>query len=616
MGNSVQQAIQEITERIIANSKVTRADYLARMQEQAEQHPPTKGFSCGNLAHTVAAVNKDDKANILQNNGPNIGIVSAFNDMLSAHKPYEDYPPKIRDLCRQLGGTAQVAGMVPAMCDGVTQGQIGMRLSLFSRDVIAMATAVSLSHNAYQGIMCLGICDKIVPGLVIGALQFGHLPVMFLPAGPMSTGQSNKDKARVRQAYARGDASYDDLLESECKSYHGEGTCTFYGTANSNQMLLEMMGLQLPSSSFVHPYGIERESFNAKAVKQIMASAKAGGQNTMAEIVSEKSIVNALVGLLATGGSTNHAIHLVAMAKAAGIIIDWQDLSDLSDIVPLLCRIYPNGAADVNAFHEAGGMAFVMHELARGGLLHLDVKTVMGDGLDAYLCQPELSNDEILTTATGWASAPDITWQKPAAECSDSDIISHIEQPFNAKGGLMLLKGNLGRSIIKTSAVSAAHQVITAPAKVFHHQGDFITAYNEGKLNEDFIAVLRFQGPKTVGMPELHQLTPLLGNLLDAGRKVALITDGRMSGASGKVPAAIHLVPEAADNGPIAKVQDGDVIHLDALNGVLEVQVNDAEFAARQVAVDNHNQHNVLGTELFKMFRAQCSNAEQGATVF
>ncbi|MEL0067606.1 MAG: phosphogluconate dehydratase [Gammaproteobacteria bacterium] len=606
-----------ITDRIKLRSEQTRAAYLDLMARQEQQCPPSEGHSCGNQAHTVAGVNEVDKSSILYQKQPNLGIVSAYNDMLSAHKPYEDYPQKIRAYAREIGATAQVSGGVPAMCDGVTQGQVGMQLSLFSRDVIAMATAVSLSHNTYQGIICLGICDKIVPGLLIGALQFGHLPGLFMPAGPMSTGQSNKDKARTRQAFAIGEASRDELLESECKSYHGHGTCTFYGTANSNQMLLEIMGLQLPSSSFVHPYGTERDSFNAKAMRVLVSGINAGKANRLCDIIDERSIFNGLVGLLATGGSTNHAIHLVAIAKAAGIIINWQDLSELSDIVPMICKIYPNGSEDVNAFHEAGGMAFVMHELARVGLLHTDVKTVMGDGLDIYCKTAEMAaSDLIASSGSSWKSAPDIQWSSPAASSNNENVIRAPEEAFINKGGLTLLTGNIGRAIIKSSSVRDHHKVIEAPAKVFRHQSDFMAAYQRGELEQDFIAVLRFQGPKTAGMPELHQLTPNLGALLDKGYKVGLVTDGRMSGASGKVPAAIHLVPEAADGGNIARIHDGDLIRLDCDAGTLEILIDADELAKRDAAVDTEAPVDELGQTLFKSFRAQCSTAEEGATIF
>jgi phosphogluconate dehydratase len=613
----VHNKLIEITDRIIERSRHSRANYLQRMALQKEQLPPTKGHSCGNLAHTVAAVKDTDKASILGRKAPNIGIVSAYNDMLSAHKPYEDYPKHIRQYARELGATAQVSGMVPAMCDGVTQGQVGMQLSLFSRDVIAMATAVSLSHNVYDGAICLGICDKIVPGLLIGSLQFGHLPVMFIPAGPMSTGQPNKAKARVRQAYATGKATREELQESECKSYHGEGTCTFYGTANSNQMLLEIMGLQLPSSSFVHPYSKDRDSFNAKAMRVLVESIQNDSAIQLADIVSERAIVNGMVGLLATGGSTNHAIHLVAIAKAAGIIFDWQDLSDISDITPLICKIYPNGPEDVNAFHEAGGMAFVMHELSRVGLLHQDVKTIMGDGLEQYKKVYELqASEHILTTASGWKNAPDVIWTSAADTSGDDEVLRKPEQPFSEKGGLTLLKGNLGRAVIKSSAVKLDKSFIEAPARVFRHQHEFTEAFKAGELERDFVAVLRFQGPKTDGMPELHQLTPALGSLLDKGFNVALVTDGRMSGASGKVPAAIHLVPEAADGGNIARIQDGDIIRLDWKTGELELQIDDTELAARPLVVDDEPVVSTLGQTLFQSFRDSITNAEKGATTF
>jgi phosphogluconate dehydratase len=542
----VHDKLIEITDRIIERSRHSRANYLQRMALQKEQLPPTKGHSCGNLAHTVAAVKDTDKASILGRKAPNIGIVSAYNDMLSAHKPYEDYPKHIRQYARELGATSQVSGMVPAMCDGVTQGQVGMQLSLFSRDVIAMATAVSLSHNVYDGAICLGICDKIVPGLLIGSLQFGHLPVMFIPAGPMSTGQPNKAKARVRQAYATGKATREELQESECKSYHGEGTCTFYGTANSNQMLLEIMGLQLPSSSFVHPYSKDRDSFNAKAMRVLVESIQNDSAIQLADIVSERAIVNGMVGLL-----------------------------------------------------------------------HQDVKTIMGDGLDQYKKVYELqASEHILTTASGWKNAPDVIWTSAADTSGDDEVLRKPEQPFSEKGGLTLLKGNLGRAVIKSSAVKLDKSFIEAPARVFRHQHEFTEAFKAGELERDFVAVLRFQGPKTDGMPELHQLTPALGSLLDKGFNVALVTDGRMSGASGKVPAAIHLVPEAADGGNIARIQDGDIIRLDWKTGELELQIDDTELAARPLVVDDEPVVSTLGQTLFQSFRDSITNAEKGATTF
>ena len=609
------KTIQVITQRIIERSSASRADYLKRMSEQAQLHPAIKNMGCGNLAHTVAAANKADKQNILSDQQPNIAIVSAYNDMLSAHKPYEEYPQQIRQYSRQLGASAQVAGMVPAMCDGITQGRAGMRLSLFSRDMIAMGTAVSLSHNVYHGAICLGVCDKIVPGLLLGALNFGHLPTVFLPAGPMSTGQSNSDKAKVRQAFTTGEASKADLLASECTSYHGVGTCTFYGTANTNQMILEIMGLQLPSSSFEHPQSKYRNHFNSKAIRTLIESIRDQQAYSLAEIVDEKCIVNALVGLLATGGSTNLSIHMIAIAKAAGILINWQDISDLSEVVPLLCRIYPNGSEDVNAFHNAGGMAFVIYQLLTAGLLHPDVKTMLGDGLANYGKWPEFSNSSAIIPTSEWSSAHEINWSQDADTSSNHEVITTVDKAFSNKGGLQLLKGNLGRAIIKVSAVAKAHQTITAPARVFRHQKEFIAAYKNNELFTDFIAVIRFQGPKTNGMPELHQLTPILGVLIDNGHKVAMVTDGRMSGASGKVPAAIHLVPEAADGGLIAKVQDGDLIQLDCQQGTLALLVENEQLIKRDLALDLEPNKGYMGEAMFQVFRNNCSNAEQGATI-
>ncbi|HLP68888.1 MAG TPA: phosphogluconate dehydratase, partial [Rhizobium sp.] len=528
-----------------------------------------------------------------------------YNDMLSAHQPFETFPAIIREAAREAGGVAQVAGGVPAMCDGVTQGQPGMELSLFSRDLIAMAAAVGLSHNMFDAAVYLGICDKIVPGLAIAALTFGHLPAVFIPAGPMTSGLPNDEKSRIRQLYAEGKVGRAELLEAESKSYHGPGTCTFYGTANSNQMLMEIMGLHMPGASFVNPNTPLREALTREAAKRALAITALGNEFTpVGEMIDERSIVNGVVGLHATGGSTNHTMHLVAMARAAGIELTWQDISDLSDIVPLLARVYPNGLADVNHFHAAGGMGFLIKELLKGGLLHEDVRTVYGHGLAAYTVEPRLADDG--------------TVQREAApeKSADPKVLAAIETPFQPTGGLKMLTGNLGKSVIKISAVKPERHVIVAPAIVFHDQQELQDAFKAGKLDRDFVAVVRFQGPRANGMPELHRLTPPLGVLQDRGHKVALVTDGRMSGASGKVPAAIHVTPEASNGGPIARIRNGDMIRLDAVAGTLEVMVDAAEFDARPaVTVDLSDNEFGLGRELFATFRRTAGPADQGASV-
>ena len=568
--------------------------------------PARKRLSCGNLAHGFAACGQDDKHALAEGDAPNLGVVSAYNEMLSAHVPYGTYLEPIKKAAHGIGMTAQFAGGVPAMCDGVTQGRDGMDMSLFSRDVIAMATAVALSHDMFDGVMCLGICDKIVPGLLIGALSFGQLPTIFIPGGPMTPGLPNADKVRVRQLFAEGKVGRKELLEAESASYHGAGTCTFYGTANSNQMLMEIMGLHLPGSSFVNPDTPLRDALTNAAVQQLGSITSAKGNYTpLADIVDEKSIVNGMVGLMATGGSTNHAIHIMAIARAAGVIVNWQDLSDISDITPLMCRIYPNGLADINRFQAVGGMGYLMRELRASGLLHDDVKTVMGEGgLAPYCKEPFLDNGEIV-----WRDAP--------SESLDDAVLRPANKPFSSEGGMKLLKGNLGRCVIKVSAVKPEYRKVKAPAVVFHTQEDMQAAFKRGELDKDFIAVVRFQGPKACGMPELHKLTPALGVLQDRGFRVALVTDGRMSGASGKIPAAIHLTPEALDNGPIGLIQDGDMIELDAETGKLELLVSEAELQTRQHAqVDLSGSHYGMGRELFAPFRATVGLAEEGATVF
>ena len=534
-------------------------------------------------------------------NAPNIGVVTAYNDMLSAHQPYEGFPALIKQGAREVGATAQVAGGVPAMCDGVTQGRPGMELSLFSRDVIAMSTAIALTHDAFDGALCLGICDKIVPGLVIGALSFGHLPVLFVPAGPMTSGVPNAEKARTRALFAEGKVGREELLRSEMASYHGPGTCTFYGTANSNQMMMEIMGLHLPGSAFVHPYTPLRDALTKAAARQVVDLAPGRQHYTpMAKVVDEKAIVNATAGLLATGGSTNHTLHLVAMARAAGIVLTWDDFNDLSAVTPLLARVYPNGAEDVNAFQAAGGMAFVVRELLRAGLVHEDVVTVAGPGLHRYAQEPQLGDDGAATWRDG-----------PSASLDDS-LLRPVDDPFDAEGGIRLMSGNLGRAVVKTSAVKPEHRIVEAPAAVFDSQEAMVATFQRGELDRDVVVVVRFQGPRANGMPELHNLTPSLGLLLDRGYHVALVTDGRMSGASGKVPAALHLTPEALDGGALAYLRDGDLVRFDSVKGVLDVRLDAAELRTRPRATASNLAHG-YGRELFANMRAVVGSAEQGA---
>ena len=598
-------AIAHVTQRIIDRSQTTRQTYLASMQAQHKAGRSQRaGMGCANMAHAFAALPANDKLKVREARAPHLGIVTAYNDMLSAHQPYEHYPEQIKAAARAVGATAQVAGGVPAMCDGITQGAAGMELSLFSRDVIALATAVALSHNVFDAALFLGICDKIVPGLLMGALQFGHLPAVFVPAGPMTSGLSNDQKSKVRQEYAQGLVDRDALLEAESQAYHGAGTCTFYGTANSNQMLLEIMGLQLPGSSFVNPGTPLREALTADAVHR--AVGLVGADNvpplTLAGIVDEKVIVNGIIGLLATGGSTNHTLHLVAIARSAGILIDWDDFAELSHVTPLLARIYPNGAADVNHFHAAGGMGFLLRELLDAGLLHADVHTVMGPGLARCTQEP-------------WLDGGVLAWRAAPATSGDLAVLRPASAPFSADGGLRLLKGNLGRSVVKVSAVKPEHRVVRAPAVVVADQQDLLALYEQGHLQRDFIAVVRYQGPQANGMPELHKLMPPLGALQDQGFKVALVTDGRMSGASGKVPSAIHLSPEALGGGPIARVMDGDLITLDCEQGILQLEVDAATLAARQPLVPDlsANAHGT-GRALFGLFRRNAATAEAGAS--
>ncbi|MBD8880115.1 phosphogluconate dehydratase [Rhodanobacter sp. 7MK24] len=597
--------VAEVTSRIAARSRKSRADYLARIDAARRDGPHRARLSCGNLAHGFAACGENDKAALRSGHASNIGIVTAYNDMLSAHQPYERYPELIRRVAREAGVTAQVAGGVPAMCDGVTQGQAGMELSLFSREVIAMSAAIALSHDMFDGALMLGICDKIVPGLLIGALSFGHLPTIFVPAGPMPSGISNDAKSAVRQRYAEGKASRDELLEAEAASYHAPGTCTFYGTANSNQMLMEIMGLHLPGSSFVNPNTPLREALTEAAVHRLATISAPGEHHTpLGHMIDERTIVNGVIGLHATGGSTNHLLHLVAMAHAAGIALTLEDFDALSGVVPLMARVYPNGSADVNHFHQAGGMPFLIGSLIDAGLLHGDAHTVWGRGLDAYRGMPALD-------ANG-----KLAWNE-VSESANRDVLRPANQPFRADGGLRVLQGNLGRAVIKVSSVPGDRLVIEAPAVVFHDQDDVKKAFDRGELDRDFIAVVRFQGPKAIGMPELHKLTPTLGLLQARGHRVALVTDGRMSGASGKVPAAIHVTPEAIDAGPLGKLRDGDVIRLDVIAGTLEAKVDAAEWAGREQAhADLSTHHAGMGRELFATLRNAVGSADAGATIF
>ncbi|SEH23503.1 phosphogluconate dehydratase [Rhizobium sp. NFR12] len=598
--------IEAITARIVERSKPHREAYIDRVRRAASRGPHRTTLSCGNLAHGFAVCSPAEKDALAGDVVPNLGIITSYNDMLSAHQPYETFPAIIREAARAAGGIAQVAGGVPAMCDGVTQGQPGMELSLFSRDAIAMSAGIGLSHNMFDAAVYLGICDKIVPGLVIAALSFGHLPAVFIPAGPMTTGLPNDEKSRIRQLYAEGKVGRAELLEAESKSYHGPGTCTFYGTANSNQMLMEIMGFHMPGASFVNPGTPLREALTREAVKRALAITALGNEFTPAgEMIDERSIVNGVVGLHATGGSTNHTMHIVAMARAAGIHLTWEDISELSDIVPLLARVYPNGLADVNHFHAAGGMGFLIRELLKTGMVHDDVRTVFGHGLEAYTVEAKLDEKGLVTRPT----VPQMS--------GDPKVLAQIETPFQPTGGLKMLTGNIGKGVIKISAVKPERHIIEAPAIVFHDQQELQDAFKRGDLNRDFIAVVRFQGPQANGMPELHRLTPPLGVLQDRGFKVALLTDGRMSGASGKVPAAIHMTPEACDGGAIAKIQNGDMIRLDAVAGTLEVLVDAAEFEARLPAKADLSENEFgMGRELFAAFRRNVGRAEHGASVF
>jgi len=587
-----------VTQRVAQRSGASRAAYLAHLAQAHKPGPYREGLGCANAAHAYAAMPANDKLVLRQERQPNLGIVSAYNDMLSAHQPYEHYPEAIRATARAAGATAQVASGVPAMCDGVTQGEDGMSLSLFSRDVIAMATAVGLSHNVYDAVLLLGICDKIVPGLFMGALQFGHLPAVFLPAGPMTSGLSNDDKSKVRQQYAQGLVDRATLLEAEQAAYHGAGTCTFYGTANSNQMLMEIMGLQLPGASFVNPDTPLRQALNQAGVQRAVALSQTGVG--MGHQIDAKVVVNGIVGLLATGGSTNHTLHLVAMARAAGIQINWDDFSELSAVVPLLARVYPNGSADVNHFHAAGGMGFLISQLLLAGLLHADVHTVMGPGLQHYTQEP-------------WLNQGVLAWRPVPVSSADESVLRPMNNPFSADGGLRLLQGNLGRAVVKVSAVKPEHRVVRAAAVVVDSQQELQQLFKDGLLEKDFVAVVRHQGPQANGMPELHKLTPLLGVLQDRGFKVALVTDGRMSGASGKVPAAIHVSPEAMNGGAIGRVHNGDMVVLNCDTQELFVELSDAQWAARPQPPRPADAWG-SGQGLFALFRRNAALAEEGAS--
>ena len=597
-----QKTIREVTERIRMRSNDTRTHYLKRIEHAADSSTDRSNLGCSNLAHGIAGCDQSTKDRVADSTSANIAVITAYNDMLSAHQPYESYPNIIRQAAQEAGGSAQVAGGVPAMCDGVTQGRVGMELSLFSRDVIAMGTAVALSHDMYDAALCLGVCDKIVPGLLIGALSYGHIPTVFVPAGPMPSGLPNKDKAAVREAHAAGKADRGQLLAAESAAYHSPGTCTFYGTANSNQMLMEFMGLQLPGSSFEPPGSEMRNAFTRSATRQAMALTKQSKSYTpIGLIVDEKAIVNAMVGLLATGGSTNHTIHLIAIAAAAGIQINWQDLTDLASGVPLIASVYPNGQADINHFHAAGGIGFVIHELLDHDLLHADVSTVVGHGLDRYTKKPNLNQDG------------SISWQENIEKSADYSVLRSVEKPFQDTGGLTVVEGSIGRAVVKTSAVKAEHHKISAAAKVFRSQDQFLEAFDNGTLNQDLVAVVTHQGPSANGMPELHKLTPALGTLQNQGFKVALLTDGRMSGASGKVLAAIQVSPEAANGGWIGRIQDGDMIQIDTTANIISV---DADLESRSDAAPVQANEFAAGVGLFEMFRQKVGSAENGASVF
>ncbi|MFK9099012.1 phosphogluconate dehydratase [Pseudomonas guariconensis] len=596
--------ILEVTARLVERSRATRERYLELIRGAASDGPMRARLQCANFAHGVAGCGAEDKHSLRMMNAANVAIVSAYNDMLSAHQPYQHFPEQIKQALREIGSVGQFAGGVPAMCDGVTQGEPGMELAIASREVIAMSTAIALSHNMFDAALMLGICDKIVPGLMMGALRFGHLPTIFVPGGPMPSGISNKEKADVRQRYAEGKASREELLESEMKSYHSPGTCTFYGTANTNQLVMEVMGLHLPGASFVNPYTPLRDALTAEAAQQVTRMTKASGSfMPLGEIVDEKALVNAIVALHATGGSTNHTLHIPAIAQAAGIQLTWQDMADLSEVVPTLSHVYPNGKADINHFQAAGGMAFLIRELLDAGLLHEDVNTVAGHGLRRYTQEPFLEEGKLV-------------WREGPRQSLDESILRPVARPFSAEGGLRVMNGNLGRGVMKVSAVAPEHQVVEAPARVFHDQQSLADAFKAGELERDFVAVVRFQGPRCNGMPELHKLTPFLGVLQDRGYKVALVTDGRMSGASGKIPAAIHVCPEAYDGGPLARVRDGDIVRVDGIEGTLQLMVSAEELAPRDLPEPPQGNDLGMGRELFGFMRVAFSSAEQGASAF
>jgi len=594
--------LQQITEKIIQRSKASRESYLARVDVSSSRPPAQDRVSCSNWAHAVAAERSQDKISIAHGTGVNIGIVTAYNDMLSSHQPFATYPNLIKLHARSIGATAQVAGGVPAMCDGVTQGQPGMELSLFSRDIIALATAISLSHDVYDAAICLGVCDKIVPGLVIGALQFGHLPVMFVPSGPMPSGISNSEKAKARQQFVEGKISKAVLLESEMASYHSSGTCTFYGTANTNQTVMEALGLQLAGASFINPTAPLRPALTKESVTRVIDQSKKGANyRPISQVVTEKSMVNAMVVMMATDGSTNLTLHLIAMARAAGIQINWQDMDDISRITPLLAKIYPNGHADVNHFEQAGGLPFIMHERRSHGLLNEDVVNVMGEGLDAYQAKPELD------------STGSLIWSAAINTSANFDIVSPVSSPFSNEGGIRILSGNIGKAVSKTSAVKEHYQSIEAPCKIFERQEELKQAFDSGALNCDHIAVVRFQGPAANGMPELHKLTPYLATIQDRGFKVALVTDGRMSGASGKVLSAIHVTPEAKNDGLLAYLRDGDILTVDAPNGVL-AYAGDIDKIRQRPAASAPPASGILGTNLFETMRNTVGDSDEGAS--
>ncbi|QVM90456.1 phosphogluconate dehydratase [Pseudomonas entomophila] len=596
--------ILEVTERLIARSRRTRERYLELIRGAASDGPMRASLQCANFAHGVAGCGGEDKQTLRLMNAANVAIVSAYNDMLSAHQPYQHFPEQIKQALRDIGSVGQFAGGVPAMCDGVTQGEPGMELAIASREVIAMSTAIALSHNMFDAALMLGICDKIVPGLMMGALRFGHLPTVFVPGGPMVSGISNKEKADVRQRYAEGKATREQLLESEMKSYHGPGTCTFYGTANTNQLVMEVMGLHLPGASFVNPYTPLRDALTAEAARQVTRMTKASGNfMPIGQIVDEKALVNSIVALHATGGSTNHTLHIPAIAQAAGIQLTWQDMADLSEVVPTLSHVYPNGKADINHFQASGGMAFLIRELLDAGLLHEDVNTVAGHGLRRYTQEPFLEDGQLV-------------WREGPKDSLDESILRPVARPFSPEGGLRVMEGNLGRGVMKVSAVAREHQVVEAPARVFHDQQSLADAFKAGELERDFVAVVRFQGPRCNGMPELHKLTPFLGVLQDRGYKVALVTDGRMSGASGKIPAAIHVCPEAFDGGPLARVRDGDIVRVDGVEGTLRIMVSAEELASRELPEAPKGNDLGCGRELFGFMRVAFSSAEKGASAF